>query len=63
MRTSPPQPVGTSAMFFRYTLFYTVDGSIIGTVAQALGAGFGVTLFAALLVPPLLHIVFILYRR
>lgn len=50
-------------MFFRYTIFYTVAGTIIGTLAQALGAGFGVTLFAALLVPPLLHIAFIVVRR
>lgn len=50
-------------MFLRYTIFYSVGGSIVGTLAQAMGAGLGVTIFASLLVPPLLHIVLVLFRR
>ena len=31
-------------MFLRYTIFYSVGGSIVGTLAQAMGAGLGVTI-------------------
>lgn len=47
----------------RNVIFYTVAGSIIWAIAQALGAGFSVSLFAALLGPPLVLIAFILYKN
>jgi uncharacterized membrane protein len=47
----------------RNIIFYTVAGSIIWAIAHALGAGFGVSLFASFLGPPLLIIAFILYKN
>ena len=50
-------------MFMRVMVFYTVAGSIMWAIVQALGAGFGVGLFASLMGPPLLHIAYIVYRN
>lgn len=43
-------------------VFYTVASTIIWYVTQALGAGFGVSVFASLMGPSALLMVFIIYR-
>ena len=43
-------------------LFYTIAGSVVAAVAQAAGASLAVTLFASLLIPPILLLVFRVMR-
>ncbi len=50
-------------MFMRVMVFYTVAGGIMSAIAGALGGDLGVSLFAGLMVPPILHIAFIIYRN
>ena len=47
----------------RITLFYSVIGSIIWAIAQALGAGIGIQLSGAFLGPPVLHMALLIYRN
>lgn len=48
-------------MFMKMSIVYGVVGSILWYVAQAVGFGFGMSLFIALLVPPVAHLAFLLY--
>ena len=50
-------------MFTRHLFFYTVAGSAIAYVVEALGADIGVIIFAALVIPPAMLIALALYRR
>ena len=50
-------------MFTKNLLFYAVAGTIVGVVAQALGASLGVVLFSSLIVPPALILGFIILRH
>ena len=43
-------------------VFYSVASGVIWYAMQALGAGFGVSVFASLMAPPALLMVFIIYR-
>lgn len=43
-------------------VFYTVVGTVVALVAQALGADIMVTLLASLLVPPLMMLAYLIYR-
>ncbi|MDP2744848.1 MAG: hypothetical protein Q8P00_07280 [Dehalococcoidia bacterium] len=43
-------------------VFYTIAGGVIAAVAQAAGASLAVTLFASLLIPPILLLVFRIMR-
>ena len=43
-------------------LFYTVAGTVLGSVAGIAGAGLGVAVFASLIGPPILHILFLIAR-
>lgn len=46
----------------REFVFYTIAGGVIAAIAQAAGASLAVTLFASLLIPPLLLLVFRILR-
>ncbi len=50
-------------MFLRNLIFYAVFGAFLWAVSLRLGAGLGVALAASLLVPPLLMIVYTLYKH
>ncbi len=43
-------------------IFYSVASTIIWYATQALGAGFGISVFASLMGPPALLMAFIIYR-
>ncbi len=43
-------------------LFYSVAGTIIGLLAQALGAGIGVVLLTSLVIPPLILLIIRIIR-
>jgi len=43
-------------------IFYTLTGSIFWSIAQAMGAGTSISLFAGFLGPPMLLIGFFIYK-
>jgi len=43
-------------------LFYSVAGTIIGFIAQALGASIGVVLLTSLVIPPLILLILRIMR-
>ena len=47
----------------KMSIVYGVVGSILWYVAQAVGFGFGMSLFIALLVPPIVHLGLIIYSN
>ncbi len=47
---------------FKDIVFYTVAASIIGFIAQIAGASLAVVLFSALLIPPIILLVFRIIR-
>ena len=49
-------------MLTKNLIFYAIAGTIIGVVAQALGASMGVVLISSLLIPPVLLLTVLLLR-
>lgn len=53
---------GTNSTMFKNMMFYTVAGSLIALVLQAVGASITVVLLASLIGPPVLLLAFRLLR-
>jgi hypothetical protein len=50
-------------MVLRNMIFYSIVGGVLWAIAERLGAGFGVNLAISLLVPPLILIIYTLYKN
>ncbi|MFC1963203.1 hypothetical protein ACFLVL_01075 [Chloroflexota bacterium] len=47
---------------FKVMMIYSVAGSIIGVVTQAIGLNIAVVFLTAILIPPIVHLSFIIAR-
>jgi hypothetical protein len=47
----------------RNFIFYAIAGSVFWYISQSLGAGLGVSMFASLILPPLLLVAFMIYKN
>jgi hypothetical protein len=59
----PEDIEGLTNMVLRNMIFYSIVGGILWAVAERLGAGFGVNLAISLLAPPLILIIYTLYKN
>lgn len=50
-------------MVLRNMIFYSIVGGVLWAIAERLGVGFGVNLAISLLAPPLILIVYALYKN
>jgi hypothetical protein len=50
-------------MFLRNLIFYSIVGGVLWAIAERLGVGFGLNMAISLLVPPLILIVYTLYKN
>ena len=50
-------------MFMKMSIVYGVVGSVLWYAAQAVGFGFATSLFISLLVPPVVHVAYIVYMN
>jgi hypothetical protein len=50
-------------MFLRNMIFYSIVGGVLWAIAEKLGVDFGLNMAISLLVPPLIPIIYTLYKN